>query len=182
MSHTPGDPDRLVADERVAEAVEARRRQHATRRRGEDDARLSGVLAGLVEHGGHVTVRTRAGGHWQGPVLAVGRDHCVVAAVDGEAVLRLSGIVSVTPPVDAVSGSAQDTRRFDDGEGFVARLRPAADERAEVVLRLDGPDEVVRGHLLAVGEDLVTVRLEGDRGVRYLALAAVTDALLPRRA
>lgn len=182
MGATPENPHRLIADARVADAVEERRRRHAARQGAEAAARLSGTLLSLAEHGGDVRVHTKSGGTWRGPVAAVGADHCVVATPDGEAVLRLSAIASVRPPVEAVAGTAQDTRSVEDGERFLDRLRAAAEEAADAVLRLDGLEHPLRAQVLAVGADLLTVRLEGRGGTAYLALDAVTEALLPRRA
>lgn len=164
---------------RAEEQVSARAKERALRRMAEEDARLAGTLVDLAERGSVVAVRTEAGRTHHGVLVAVGGDYCVLRTDAGaEPHLRLSAIATVRPrpgerhpPAAGERSSSLDLRMLE----VLAGVSP---HRPEVTLVVRG-GEVVSGQMVAVGVDVVTVRLAGaGREPCYVAAGAITEALI----
>lgn len=172
---TVGDPlsalHHWIAEGQIDEAARARARQHWLERVAAEDATLLGVLVDLGERSGPVTVTTAASRRITGPVVAVGADFVV---------LRDQRVGDVFVPVDRLS-----VVRSGPGGGLpvgdrsvaltltigTAMLELAA-ERPDVIIATNGED--VRGELLTVGADVVTLALDGARRDRvHVRLAAI---------
>lgn len=172
------DPERMLADARVADAVEERRRRRAHEAGAEADARLADVLATLGETGGTVTVRTRRGTLHRGTVAAVGADHCALATPAGRTLLPFAAVTAVIPPRSIDQPPARGSRALAEGALLVDVLRDAAAERPRLLLGLDGLDTPLAGTLLTVGADVLSLRGDGDGHLTYTALAAVAEVVL----
>lgn len=175
------EPFRELLDASVAEqAVAARARERLLRQRAEEGARFAGTLRDIAEAGGVVTVRTEAGVAHQGRLVAVGLDHCAVATVRGPVVfVALDAVALVRPEPGAAHAAATGERDAAQDRTLLEVLARLVDDRPRVALLARGSPEPVTGELRAVGEDVVTVRLDGDtRGTAYVRAAAITELVV----
>lgn len=159
----------LVADE----AARARARAHWLRRQGEEEGTFAGVLADLAERGRAVVVVLGNGRVHRGRISLIATDFVVLRTAEREVLVRLDAIESIqTMPRESVtSGDRAVTGAVTLAEAVAA----LAEERTRVLLMGNRSDAAVRGELRAVGRDVATVRLDGDGGTAYVALASVVE-------
>jgi hypothetical protein len=164
--------DEARADERGA----SRGRERVLRQAAEEGARLAGTLVDLAERGSGVTIRTEAGRAHHGAVRVVATDFCVVGTEAGDVWVALAGIVTVRPhPGERHAPATGDRTSLD--LLLVEALARVAPERPRVALVTAG-GEATAGELRAVGEDVVTLRLDGDpRAVCYVSASAIREVL-----
>jgi hypothetical protein len=170
--------DAWLADARVEGSADARAREHWLRAAADADATFAGVLLDLGERGAPVAVATVAARRLQGVVQVLGADFVAIrTAVGTEVLLAISAIASVrtAPAVGAASGErvvTTDLRLAD----VLAEL--AAERARARLLLLDGND-VVTGELRSVGQDVVTVRTEGEPpALAYVRTTALAEVVL----
>jgi hypothetical protein len=161
----------LLDRARADDAARARARRRWLQRQAAEGATLLGTLVDLAEAAATVVVATTAGRRWTGRVLAVVDDAVVLATPGARLVIATSAVSWVRVPDGA---PADGCRRPVAGTTMIDLLAGAADERADVVLHAAGA-EAVRGRLVAVGDDVLTVRVEGG-GAVYVAAASVSEA------
>lgn len=155
----------LLDEARAEAAVASRERQRLLEQLQRESATLLGVLADLAEQRRPVAVRLDTGDTVTGTIDLIGRD---VVAVGGTWV-RLSSIGAVR--ATGSTGSRDDALVSDiDLDAVLARL---AADRPRLVLLVAG-GEPVRGELAAVGEDVLSLRLDGDGALVFVPLAAVS--------
>lgn len=156
---------RFLDDVRAEAAVASRERQRVLEQVQRESATLLGVLSDLAEQRRQVHVRLDTGATVVGGVDLLGHD--VVGA--GGSWLRLDAIRVVRATGD---GAARDHAVVADVDlaGVLTRL---VDDRPRLVLFVAG-GEPVRGELLAAGDDVITVRLDGGREVAYVPIAAIS--------
>jgi hypothetical protein len=180
--HITSDPYLELTDEAAQErAVRAR---SEARRRQEVAATVAtwvGTLRDLAESRRTVTLLTASGRVHRGALVAVGADHIAIAVdPDGLALLRLDRLTAVRPEPSRVTPPAMGDRSWSQHRPFEVWLEYLLELDARVGFVLDGSDEVVHGHLLALGEDVATLRLDGrDRGLLYARVASVSEVLVP---
>lgn len=177
--------DGLLADAIAAEAARDRSRERMLRRAAQEEATFSGALCGLAESQERVSVRLSTGRTHRGVVAGVGRDFFVVADVDAPTVVIASWATTVLRPASRRWSLATDVADARGAavevslRGLLARL---AEERPLVQVGVAGTDAPLRGTLVSVGEDVVTVRLDGDGsdggGTVVIRLATATDVVL----
>lgn len=171
---------RLTDEGRLADAIRDRSEERELRQQQSEFATFAGTMRDLAEAHQHVTVRSASGRSYQGPLLAVAVDHLVIAggsdrtihiAVDQVTAVQLdpTGVGSVAA---GDRGAAQD-RTLDEV------LADALEDRPIVVIVTRGDGEAHRGRLLAVGEDVVTLRVPGA-GARYLPSTALSEVVVER--
>lgn len=149
-----------IANGRVDDAARARSRRRSLEHQAAADATLLGTLVDLAEQGRPVTATTGAGCRLTGPVEAVGADF---------AVLRVERLGDVFVPVEQLAvvrpSSGDVLPTGDRPAGLSVTLREAlmelTTERPNVMISTAG--EAVRGVMLSVGADLVTVAIDGAR-------------------
>jgi hypothetical protein len=164
--HESHEYQRLLDEARVDLAVESRERQRVLELVQRESATLVGTLLDLADRGADVHVRLDTGVTVTGTVDLVGTGLVAV----GGTWLRPDALVTVRPLASATAATGDRSPVTDlDLAGVLARMAP---DRPRVVLLV--PGEPVRGELVAVGEDVVTLRLDGDdRAVAYVPVAAV---------
>ncbi|MDQ3385736.1 MAG: hypothetical protein M3503_06985 [Actinomycetota bacterium] len=173
------DPLTSLLDEaRANDAGAARIRERSLRRQAEEGASFRGTLLDLAERQAQVTVRTTAGRVGHGAVVAVGNDFVALRADDrGVVCVRLGALASVRLQAGFRQERAAGDRSSPLALLLVDVLAGLVQERARVAL-VTGAD-VVSGELRAVGADVVTVRLDGDRpGTCYLSAAAIDEVVM----
>lgn len=162
------------ADERAADAARSRSRERSLRTQLEEAATFVGALVDLAEAATPVTVQTERGRVHRGVLGVVGADFVLLR--DGDAHLTavaLAAVASVRPnaPAKAATGA-----RPGGSITFVQFLARCAESRPRV--RLVAAGEPVNGELLTVGENVVTVRGDGETPIAYVPAGSVSECSL----
>ena len=170
--------DAWLADARVEGSADARAREHWLRTAADADATFAGVLLDLAERGVAIAVATVGARRLQGVAHVLGADFVALRGPAGnEVLLALRAIASVrtAPAVGVASGERVVTTEL----CLVDVLSELAAERARArLVVLDGTDAVT-GELRAVGQDVVTVRIDGQPpATAYVRTAAVAEVVL----
>ena len=170
--------DAWLADARVEGSADARAEERWLRAAADADATFAGVLLDLAERGVGIAVATVAGRRLHGVVQVIGADFIGVRGPSGQEVLvALAAIASVrTAPAVGVSAGERvvttDLRLSDV-------LGELAVERARVQLVVLDAKDVVTGELRSVGQDVVTVRTDGEAtATAYVRTGALAEVVL----
>jgi hypothetical protein len=174
---------RWAADERGADVARQRSRERWLRQQATGSATLTGVLTDLAEARAEVVVTTGARA-WSGAVVGVGRNFCVVEDRSGAAILvAMDAVISVSVATGGrrpgQPGDPSGERRAPLGLRLIDALGVLTGERNPVTLSL-GPDHQVTGELMAVGSDVVTVRVERPVGTLTHVPVGRIQACQPR--
>jgi hypothetical protein len=174
------DPYLDLADESAHQAaVRARLTERELRERAAEVAGWAGTLRDLAEARTAVTVRCRSGRAHHGVLLAVAEDFVAMRLPAGQLVaLAAQGVTSVRPEPGSRAAPATGDRDRAQDRTLLEVLDRAVNERRRVALSLDGSPDVLQGVLAAVGEDVVTLRLDGDRDLVYLRAGAIVEAVI----
>lgn len=175
-----GDPFVDLSDEgRAAEAIEERARERDLRRVAAETATFAGTLRDLAEAETTVAVRSATGRSYTGALVAVAIDHVVVRTVAGAALhLAVDQVTAVQPDPSRPPVVASGERDAAADRTLDEVLAAAVEERPTVTVVTRGDGEVHRGGLLAVGEDVLTLRLLDAGAVRYLPTHAISEVVL----
>jgi len=160
--------DRARADD----AAQARSRRRWLRHQAEEGATLVGTLVDLAERAATVVLATTGGRRWTGRLVDVVDDALVLEAPGARVLVATWALASVRvpdggAPADGARAPATRTSLLD-------LLAVATEERREIVVH-PGAGEAVRGRLLAVGVDVLTVRSAAG-GTTYVAATSVSEA------
>jgi hypothetical protein len=175
------DPYVDLADESAHQAaVRERAAERELRQRATELAGWSGTLRDLAEAGTAVTVRCRSGRVHHGVLLAVAEDFVALRLPGGQLVaLAGQAVTSVRPEPGSRAAPAMGDRDRAQDRTLLEVLDRAVAERRRLALSLDGSPEVLQGVLAAVGEDVVTLRLDGrDRDVVYVRAGAILEVVV----
>lgn len=159
----------LVDDSRVDAAVDQRRQRRLQLEVAAADATFRAALADLADAGADVAVVSRSGRRYTGRIAGVWR---------GVVVLRRRGSTVLLRQVAAVSGPelpVPTSTRAPDHRTLAEELALVGTPGTSVELVAAGA--AWAGEVLAVGADVVTVRLPGAE-VAYVSTEAVDDAVL----
>jgi hypothetical protein len=164
--------DQWVAEVRVDDAVEHRRRAAWLRRQAAADASVSGMLADLAEHRQVVMVHTSDGRRHLGRLFLAGLDVVGLRTVEGgEVLLALEAVTSVQP--QAGSTPVTGERAPAAGRTLRGELRRLHEDRSPVLLVVQG-GRAITGTLTGVGVDVLTVSTSGG-GLAYVPLGSVAE-------
>lgn len=171
--------ERWAAAARVDEAAGRRSRERWLRHQAEEEGSFAGVLRDLAERGVPIAVRVRGGRVHHGRIQVVGRDFVAITADGpGDALLALGLVSSVTirPGEPVTVGDHQAPSRL----SLVHVLTGLCAERERVMLVVDDGASTVVGTLQALGRDVVTIQLDGDRhrGTAYVPLGSLGAVIL----
>ncbi len=173
----PGDDlvaafHRWAAGERTTAAAQNRARERWLRDQASASASWAGVLVDLAEQAASVAIgvgRLK----YTGRIVGVARDFCVLQQASGRPTLIALAAISALWPQHPGSGSPGGDRRPGLALSMAGALSALVEERSRVALTLAGGDQV-EGEMVAVGEDVVTLRTEPpSRRSVYVRLAAV---------
>jgi len=143
-----------ISESRTDDAARARARRHSLEQQAAADATLLGTLVGLAEQGRPIAAISCSGFQLTGPVVAVGADFTIVRADRlGDVFVPIERLAVVRPS----SGDAAPAhvRLSTLSVTLKAALMDLAAERPQVMISTPGHD--VRGAMVSVGSDLVTV-------------------------
>jgi hypothetical protein len=163
---------RWVAAERVQDAADRRSQERRIAEAASGGATLAGVLVDLAERAEPVVLVVGAR-RLTCRVVGVGADFCVIESERAPgaivALRALEGIWPTSKQGLAASGDRSPPLRL----SFAAALARIAEERLPVAVWCG--ENRMDGELLAVGEDLATLRtLPPSRRLAHLPLAAIT--------
>lgn len=172
----------LLDEVRAGDASAARVRERWLRRQAEEGATLGGTLLDLAERRATVSLRTQRGRTTHGAVMAVGTDFAVLRGEDRrDTCVRLQAIATVRPQGGERHVSASGDRASPLDLLLIEVLAGLAPDLPRVAL-FTGGGELVAGELRAVGADVMTLRLDGDRPTLcYVAAAAVDEVVVEPR-
>lgn len=180
-----GPPDR---DDPFLDLADAAAHDHAVRARAEarwrrerasDVATWMGTLRDLADRGAEVVVGSATGRRHSGRLTCVGADHLELSVLAGETILiALDAVCSVRAEPGSASPATGD-RDATDGPTLLEALerRMEASDPCSIVV---APGERLQGEIVALGEDVVTVRLaDAARTSVYLPVGAVLEVVGP---
>jgi hypothetical protein len=170
--------DAWLADARVEQSADARAREHWLREAADADATFSGVLLDLAERGVALALATVAGRRHRGVVRVIGADFVALRAGAGHEVLVAMRAIASVRTGDA-AGTTAGERVVTTELRLADVLGELAVDRARVRIFVLDASEAVSGDLRSVGQDVVTVRTDGEpRGTAYVRTEAVAEVVV----
>lgn len=181
--HPDHDPTvDLRDDEAVRAAVEDRTAGRALTRMSAESATLAGTLRDLAERQIGTTVLVTGGHSLQGSLVGVAADHVVLATQAHQFThVRTDHIVSVRADPEVTIPVAQGDRAADDRLTLLQRLDRWEEDRPVVACLVRGRPDPLRGRLLAVGEDVISLDIADDRHPSYVAESALLAVMVDHR-
>lgn len=181
-----GEPDvdaalaALLDAERHADAVRERAGARWQAQVAEEAGGLAGTLLDLAERGTVVALRTTSGRVHQGAVTALGADFAALRTTAGATVwVRMDAIAVVRPEPGFRHPAADGERPAPDDLLLAEALALRLDDRPRVVAFVAGSGEPVAGELRAVGDGVLTLRLDGTPPTPcYVRLSSVSELSL----
>lgn len=179
-----GQPDdaflSLEDDARHAAEVTARSERHRRLQRASEMATWAGTLEDLAERRLPVVLQVAGGRAFRGRLVAAEPDLVALRSEAGQLVVVRADVVRLLRPQPGVPVAvATGDRQRVAGRRLVEVLQELTEERARVLLGLDGLPEPVPGRLRALGEDVVTLELETTpRALAYLPVSAIQELVL----
>ncbi len=158
----------------MGEAAASRARQRWLEQQAIEETTFAGVLADLADRGRAVLVHTTAGRRHRGLLRALGSDFMSISTdVGSDVLVALDAVTSVrSQPRD---GAAHSGRAVSLELTFAAAVAALAEDRPRLAVATTD-EATVNGELRAVGQDVLTLRVDGDtRANVYIPLGAVTD-------
>jgi len=179
----PPDRDRYLEfgdRARLVEEIAARSEERSRLLRASEIATWAGTLEDLAERRSTVVVRLSGGRNHRGALVALGRDHVAVRTPGGQlALLATSAIRSLRPEPGTAAAPATGDRERSAGRTLAEILDRCREENTRIVVGLEGVDEPLTGEVVALGEDVVTFRVDAqDHGVLYVPLDAVSAIVM----
>jgi hypothetical protein len=169
----------LTDDERLAAAIQERAQVRDLTQRATELATLAGTLRDLAERRAGVSLLTVSGRTHRGSLLAVSVDHVVLATASGQQVLvRVDAIAVTRPDPDSRAPLAQGDREPATDQLLAERASLWVEDRPVLAVSVRGVPDLLRGRLLAVAEDLLTLSLDGARTPTYVTIDAVEAVAL----
>ena len=167
--------DRWVAAARSEDAIAARARGRWLRQVADESASFAGVLVDLAERGTPVVVHGAAGRRHRGVVAGVGADFVALRTAQGAHILlAFRGVAAVRAQRGA--GQGLGDRDVSVELGLTEALAALAEERPRVLVVTTADPEGLAGELRAVGQDMLTLRLDGrDAVLAYVPTATVAE-------
>ena len=183
MSDQPAarDPFLVLEDDARQGAEAAARAERRSRlERASELATWRGTLRDLTERQLPVSLHLAGPRARRGRLVALGADHLGLRTPAGQLVLvRLDAVRTLRPEPGLSAPAATGDRDRIDGRRLVEVLATVVEDRQRVALGCDGSQEPLVGELAALGEDVLTMQLDGaQRSVVYLPLAAVSEVVL----
>jgi hypothetical protein len=170
--------EELLDDARADDLASARSKERWLRRQATESATVAGTLLDLAERGAPVSIGVVGGRRHDGTVLAIGTDVVLLAERNDRVAIPVASIATFRPVPGAGGRAATGDRPPAVDVGFVELLARVVDDQPDVAISLV-TGEVVSGRLLAVGADVVSVRVAaGDDGVAYCSASAVSSVRL----
>ncbi|MFA9432657.1 hypothetical protein [Egicoccus sp. AB-alg2] len=168
--------DRAAHEAAVRSRAERRRRQALAA----GTATWLGTLRDLAERRAIVVLQVRGGRPLRGLLVALSSDHLVLVTASGGRVhLRLSAVRTARPEPGRGAPPASGDREAPSTATIEDVLDALAEEGGSAALLLGDVVDPVRGRIEAIGEDVVSLRLEGpDPALVYAPVGAVDGVMV----
>ena len=167
--------ERLLDEARADDQTQTRIRERWLRRQATESATLLGTLVDLAESATAVTVWLRGGRRHDGRPVGIGNDFVVLRDRGEHVTIRLAAVSVVRPQPGQVARAATGDRAAALDLGLTELLSRLVDDQPEVAVVV-GEHDAMAGTLLAVGADVLTIRVApGDDGVAYCSAEAVSS-------
>ncbi len=167
--------ERLLDEAKADELAHARVRERWLQRQATDVATLVGTLLDLAESGTGLAISVLGGRRHDGVPVGLGHDVVVVADRGDHVAIRLGAVTVVRPSPGAGASTATGSRAAALDLSFVELVARMVDEQPDAAVALV-TGEVVAGDLLAVGTDVLTLRVAPGRdGIAYCSASAVAS-------
>jgi hypothetical protein len=167
------EADRWLAEQRLDQAIAERARARSLSQQQREAATFVGLCVDLAELGHEVALTTAAGHLHRGRIATVGRDVVGLLTTAGTAWIRLSSIRWLrTDPTNDLLPAGD---RADSGADLMSALVDLLAHRATVSASTDGVEEPVRGEVVNVGADVVTLRTSS--GLVHVPVHSLSEVL-----
>jgi hypothetical protein len=154
--------DDLLDRARADDAAQERARERWLKQQAAESATLAGTLLDLAEAGSPMAITTADGRTHQGEIVGIAAEFVALRSARGSVLIALDAVVSVRPRAAARTAVASGDRPPPLDLTLREALADAVDDRPRVLLTSRGAAEPVAGELRAVGQDVVTLALDGD--------------------
>jgi len=183
VTRPPGGDDlhlELTDDARLAEEIATRTERRSRTERAAELATWAGTLHDLAEREVAAVIRLDGGRSYRGTIAAVGVDHVAIRTVGGTLALLLrAAIRAVRPEPGLRAPVATGDRERSVGRALEEILLRLSEDGTRVALGLQGLDEPLSGHVLGLGEDVITLGVDaGEQGIVYLPAAALRAVIV----
>ena len=166
------------AEQRADDAVRSRTVARSLRRQAAEEATFAGTLLDLAEANASVAVQVLGGRQYRGVAAGVGQDFVAVRTDGGHLTLIALAHIAAVRPVEG--GGPATGSRSPGSRTLVQLLDLCVPDRPRVHVVAHG--ETVVGELIAVGNDVLSVRAEvgghGERHVAYVPAGSVSEVSL----
>lgn len=164
---------------RADAAVRERIAERELRQRATEGATFAGTLRDLAEAATGVSLYTATGRTYQGALVAVAIDHLVIRSGVGALVhVAIDQVTAIQPDPTHPPAVASGEREAAAGRTLDEVLFEAVADRPTVALVTRGDGTVHRGQLLAVGEDVLTLRATEAGQLRYLPALGLSEVVV----
>ncbi|MFP4636345.1 MAG: hypothetical protein ACLFRD_10815 [Nitriliruptoraceae bacterium] len=183
MTWRPPEPDpylELADDARLRDAVAARSEQRRRRDLAAELATWTGTLRDLAERAVPVVVGLAGAAPHRAVIAAVGLDHLALRLHAGGVVLvALEVVRTVRPEPGQAAPVATGDRERSQDRTLVEALARAAESRQRIAVAIRDVDDPVTGQLVGLGEDVLTLRADGeDQPTIYAPTDTIREVLL----
>ena len=177
----PRDPYLELADDAAHEAaLRSRAESRARLERAERTATWLGALHDLAERGVEVALTAASGRRHRGALIGVATDHLALRSGEDRLVLiALDTVRLVRPEPQQRLGSATGDRPPPGDRTLTDALDRHVEQRRVLTLVLREVPDPLRGQPVAIGEDVLSLRLTvGDPTTVLLPIAAVVEVIV----
>lgn len=175
MTRASSDPLVQLGDDAALEtAIRDRQERRDIAHVEADLATMVGTLRDLAERAVGVTILTDMDRRFQGVLVAVAIDHVVLATASLQHVhMPLDAVHHVRTEPGMSRGVARGDREAAQDLMLQERLARWQHTPPHVAVHVTGRPDPIRGRLVAVGEDVVTVHGDHDPHPTWIRLASV---------
>ena len=172
----PNDIRLIFSDEpRHAVEVDDRRAERDLVERAASLATFVGVLGDLRDRSVALAVTTAWGRRHRGVVADIGIDHVVLDRSGGAVAIVIDEIATVMPDPDVVMGPGDGDLPHSSDATLMERLDRWREGRQEVGIVSRGSGQPLRGSLVVVGDDVVTLSRESSQARIHVPARAIVE-------
>jgi hypothetical protein len=160
VQNRPSSLDLWLSELRAGDEARIRRRQHWLRQAEAEQATFVGTVCDLAEASTESVLETTSGRRHTGVVRAVGIDFCAISEHRGWTFVALRSLAAIRSTAHR-SIVATGDRSGSLDLTMVEALSDQLEDRPTIVVWLES-GERVQGQLIAVGQDVISVRVDGE--------------------
>ena len=174
MVAEPDNLDAWAAQQRADDAIETRARSVWLRRQAEEEATWLGTLADLVDRG-EVALTTIGGRIWRGVLADVGSSYCALEFERNRVLVRLEAITTIR---FAMAERPPTGERVPAPNELAHALAAQLYREPLVTLWFGAAPDPIHGRLVAVSDEVVTLRRVQGAATEVARLQSISEVLL----